>query len=381
MKTRAAILFDVGQDWQIEDVTLDDPGPGEVLVKTAYAGMCHSDEHLKQGDLSIKNDDADALGMDRMFPLLGGHEGAGVVEAVGAGVDLQPGDHVAVSFIPSCGRCRYCSTGRQVLCDLGAKTFVGGMITDDRQAHHLKDGPVSIVMAKVGTFAEHMLVSQDSLVKIDPDIPLDAAAIVSCGVSTGWGSAVHRAGVQAGDTVVVVGIGGVGINAVQGAHMAGAKRVIAVDPIEFKREKAMEVGATHTYTSIDEAIAGVNEMTWGQGADATILTVGLATGDMIQPLLSMTGKGGTLVVTSITNMMNSDVQLSLFELAMMNKSVKGTIFGSGNPRFDIPNLLSMYREGTLKLDELITNRYTLDQINQGYADMNAGKNIRGVIEF
>lgn len=163
--------------------------------------------------------------------------------------------------------------------------------------------------------------------------------------------------------------------------MAGAKRVIAVDPVEFKREKAMEMGATHTYSSIDEAVAAVAELTWGQGADSVILTVGLATGDMIAPCMAMVGKGGTLVVTSITNMMNSDVQLSLFDLAMMNKEIKGTIFGSGNPRFDIPNLLSMYREGALKLDELITTRYSLDQINQGYDDMNAGKNIRGIIEF
>ena len=381
MKTRAAVLHDVGQEWQIENVTLDEPGPGEVLVKTAVAGMCHSDEHILQGDLGVKNEDADAFGMDRMFPLLGGHEGAGVVQAVGPGTFLEVGDHVAVSFIPSCGRCKYCSTGQQNLCDLGAKTFMGGMITDDRIAHHMESGPVRTVMAKLGTFSEYMLVSQDSLVKIDKDIPLDAAAIVSCGVATGWGSAVHRAEVKSGDTVVVIGSGGVGINAVQGAHMAGAKRVIAVDPVEFKREKAMEMGATHTYNSIEEAVAGVTELTWGQGADAVILTVGLATGDMIAPCMAMTGKGGTMVVTSIANMMAADVQLSLFDLAMMNKQIKGTIFGSGNPRFDIPNLLSMYREGTLKLDELITTRYTLDQINQGYADMNAGKNIRGVIEF
>ena len=381
MKSRAAILFDVGREWSIEDVTIDDPGPGEVLVKTAFAGMCHSDEHIKEGDLAIKNDDADLLGMDRMFPLLGGHEGAGVVVATGPGTALEVGDHIAVSFVPSCGRCRYCSTGQQNLCDLGAKTFTGGMIADDRVAHHLADGPVNTVMAKLGTFSEYMLLNQDSAVKIDPDLPLDAAAIVSCGVATGWGSAVHRAEVTAGDTVVIVGSGGVGINSVQGARMAGAKRVIAVDPVEFKREKAMEMGATHTYSSIDEAVAAVAELTWGQGADSVILTVGLATGDMIAPCMAMVGKGGTLVVTSITNMMNSDVQLSLFDLAMMNKEIKGTIFGSGNPRFDIPNLLSMYREGALKLDELITTRYSLDQINQGYDDMNAGKNIRGIIEF
>lgn len=380
MKTRAAVLHDVGQDWQIEDVEMDAPGPGEVVVKTAFAGMCHSDEHMVTGDLAIDNASAEMFGMDPMFPLVGGHEGAGIVVETGGNTSLQVGDHVAVSFIPSCGKCSYCATGQQTLCDEGAKAFMKGMSTDGRVAHHIGSNEVT-TFAGLGTFADHMLVAEDSLVKIDNDIPLQAAALVSCGVATGWGSAVHRAEVKAGDTVVVVGTGGVGINAVQGARMAGATRIVAVDPVEFKREKAMEMGATHTYSSIEEAVAGVNELSWGRGANAVILTVGVATGDMIAPCMQMVGKGGTMVVTSITNMMESSVSLSLFDLAMMNKQIKGTIFGSGNPRHDIPALLRMYREGALKLDELITNRYTLDQVNQGYQDMRDGKNIRGVIEF
>ncbi len=370
--TRAAVLWGHHQDWKIEDLTLDDPGPGEVLVNTAYAGMCHSDEHVVAGDMLVPH-----------FPFIGGHEGSGIVEAVGPGVDtVAPGDHVAMSFVPSCGRCKWCSTGRQNLCDLGAKLFDLQMITRDvGQSSHTIGDQEAARFAQVGTFSEQLLVSQDSLVKVEPDLPLDVAALVSCGVATGWGSAVHRANVQPGDNVAVIGVGGVGINAVQGARMAGAKRVIAIDPVEFKREKAMEMGATHTYSSIDEAMLAVPDLTWGDMCDAVILVPGVVTGDMIDPALNLTSKGGTLVVTAIGNMLQTETAMNLFMLSMMNKTVAGTIFGSGNPRADIPALLSMYREGDLKLDELITNRYRLDQVNEGYQDMRDGKNIRGVLDF
>ncbi|HRW41265.1 MAG TPA: zinc-binding dehydrogenase, partial [Microthrixaceae bacterium] len=281
-----------------------------------------------------------------------------------------------------CGRCKWCAKGQQNLCDLGAKLFDLQMITREpgSVSHRLGDTEAAR-FAQVGSFAEHMLLSQDSLVKIEEDLPLDVAALVSCGVATGWGSAVYRANVTAGDTVAVIGVGGVGINAVQGAAMAGAKRVIAIDPVEFKREKAMEMGATHTYSSIEEASLAVPDLTWGDMCDSVILVPGVVTGDMIEPALNLASKGGTLVVTAIGNMLETDTALNLFMLSMLNKEIKGTIFGSGNPRADIPNLLSMYREGTLKLDELITNRYPLDDINRGYQDLRDGKNIRGVIDF
>ena len=183
------------------------------------------------------------------------------------------------------------------------------------------------------------------------------------------------------DTVVVVGIGGIGINAVQGARMAGAKRVIAIDPIEFKREKAMEMGATHTFASMADAIAPVNEMTWGTMADKVIMCPGVMYGDLMALAGSLTGKGGTIVVTAVAPMAQTEASVNLFELAMMNKEIKGTIFGSLNPRADIPRLLGMYRDGQLKLDELITRRYSLDQINEGYEAMRQGENIRGVIVY
>jgi S-(hydroxymethyl)glutathione dehydrogenase/alcohol dehydrogenase len=321
------------------------------------------------------------LGLPDPFPMIGGHEGAGIVVEVGPGVtSVQPGDHVSASFIPSCGRCRYCSTGRQNLCDLGGGTFVRGQITDGTVRHFCGDQELN-VMAKLGTFSEHTVVAEASVIKVDEDLPLECVALVSCGVATGFGSAVERAGTQVGDTVVVVGIGGIGINAVQGARLAGAKRVIAVDPVEFKREKAMELGATHAFASMDEAFPAVMEMTWGQMADRVIMTPGVLYGELMAGANNLTGKGGTMVVTAIAPITQNEASINLFQLAMWQEEIKGTIFGSLNPRADIPKLLDLYRQGDLRLDELITRRYPLDDINVGYQDMRDGTNIRGVIVY
>ena len=381
MKCRAAVLHGQGQQWQIEEITVDPPKAGEVLVKWMVAGMCHSDEHFVTGDMVPPAELLEMAGLPPFYPVIAGHEGAGVVVEVGPGVtSVQVGDHVSASFVPSCGRCRYCSTGRQNLCDARAGTMQMGMITDGTPRHFLNGEPV-LLMAKLGTFSEYACVAEASVIKVDPDLPLDAVALVSCGVATGWGSATKRAEVRPGDTVVVVGVGGIGINAVQGAAMAGAKRVIAVDPVEFKREKAMEFGATHTFASMEEALPEVGAMTWGQMADKVIMTPGVLYGDMMQLGTALAGKGGTIVVTAIAPMTQTESSVNLFEIAMWNKEIKGTIFGSLNPRADIPALLGLYREGQLKLDELITRRYTLDEINEGYEDMRTGKNIRGVIVY
>jgi NDMA-dependent alcohol dehydrogenase len=288
------------------------------------------------------------------------------------------GDHVSASFVPSCGTCRYCSRGQQNLCDQGAGTFMPGMITDGTSRHRTETEELRLI-AKLGTFSEYSCVAESQVIKVDDDLPLDVVALVSCGVATGWGSATKRADVRPGETVVVVGIGGIGINAVQGAAMAGAQRVIAVDPVEFKREKAMEMGATHTFASMEAALPHVAEMTSGQMADKVIMTPGVLYGDLMKLGTGLAGKGGTIVVTAIAPMSQTESAVNLFELAMWQKEIKGTIFGSLNPRVDIPNLLSMYRAGTLKLDELITNRYPLDDINVGYQAMRDGENIRGVI--
>ncbi len=381
MKARAAVLAGLHQPWNVQEIDIDPPKAGEVLVQWKAAGMCHSDEHMVTGDMVPDPEFMALLGAESIFPLIGGHEGAGVIAEVGPGVtSVQPGDHVSANFVPSCGRCRYCVTGRSVICDNGAATLAGGMITDGTHRHFVDGQPVTM-MAKVGTFSEYSCVSELSVIRVDPDLPFECVAVVSCGVATGWGSAVRRAGTQAGDTVVVVGIGGIGINAVQGARMVGAKRVIAVDPVEFKREKAMEFGATHTFASMAEALPAVMEMTWGQMADRVVMTPGVLHGEMMEEGMNLTGKGGTLVVTAISPMSSNEASVNLFSLAMMHKEIKGTIFGSLNPRVDIPGLLDMYRTGQLKLDELITRRYTLDEINEGYRAMRDGENIRGVIVY
>jgi S-(hydroxymethyl)glutathione dehydrogenase/alcohol dehydrogenase len=294
---------------------------------------------------------------------------------------LKEGDHVVLSFIPACGRCPSCARGQQHLCDLGAVILAGKQISDGTARHHAKDGTDLSLMCCVGTFAPVTVVNEASCIKIDDWIPLEKAALVGCGVTTGWGSAVNAANVQAGDTAVVIGLGGVGINAVQGAAMAGARYVVAVDPNAWKLEAAPSFGATHTASSIEEAQALVGQITWGAMADKAILTTGVATGDLIAPMMSMVAKGGRGVVTAVAPMMQEDVKLNLFDLAMQRKELVGCIFGNANPRRDIPRLLRLYDEGKLKLDELVTREYTLEDVNQGYQDMRDGKNFRGVLNY
>ena len=379
MRCRAGVIRGAGQDWSVEEIEVDRPKVGEVLVQWTHAGLCHSDEHVVTGDIVPPPEVLELMGSPGLFPMIGGHEGAGVVVEVGEGVtSVRPGDHVSASFVPSCGTCRYCSRGQQNLCDQGGGAFMPGMITDGTSRHRTDDADL-LLFAKLGTFSEYSCVADSQVIKVDDDLPLDVVALVSCGVATGWGSATTRAGVRPGDTVVVVGIGGIGINAVQGAAMAGAKRVIAVDPVEFKREKAMEFGATHTFASMEEAFPQVTELTRGQMADQVIMTPGVMHGEMMQLGTGLAGKGGTIVVTALAPVTQTESSVNLFELAMWQKEIKGTIFGSLNPRADIPNLLSMYQAGTLKLDELITNTYSLDDINVGYQAMRDGENIRGVI--
>jgi NDMA-dependent alcohol dehydrogenase len=369
MQARAAILWGLNEPWSVEDVELDDPEPSEVLVKMVAAGLCHSDEHLVTGDIPIS------------MPAVGGHEGSAIVEKVGSQVtSLQPGDHVVMSFIPSCGRCRWCSSGHQTLCDLGQYLMTGAPISNGvprMRARGQGIGPMSLV----GCFATHQVMHEASLIKVDPEIALDKAALVSCGVTTGWGSAVHTAQVKPGDVVVVVGIGGIGSNAVQGAKIAGARWIIAVDPVESKREAAKLLGATHTAPDVFAAYSLVNDMTWGQLADSAIITVDVARGDLVAPVMSLVRKGGAVVVTAIAPFAQTQVNLSLFELTLWHKELRGSLFGGGNPRSDIPLLLKLYQAGQLNLDDLITKTYSLDDINAGYEDMRAGKNIRGIVTF
>jgi NDMA-dependent alcohol dehydrogenase len=366
MKAKAAVMYQVGEPWRIEEVEVNDPGPGEVLVKLTASGLCHSDDHVKTGD------------MPSALPMIGGHEGAGEIIAVGPNVThLEVGDHVVFGFIPSCGRCHWCSIGKTNLCDRGAEIISGDgtFNTFDAKGAGLNK------MCGIGTFATHVCAKVESCIRIDKDIPLQQASLVGCGVTTGWGSAVYAGEVTPGDTVVVIGCGGIGSNAIQGARMAGATNIIAVDPVEFKREKAMEFGATHTVASMDDAFPLIQQLSRGVMADKAIYTVGVADGSHMAQVMSLISKGGRMVITAVGPMFNTDVTMNLFELTIYQKEVRGALFGGGSPRADIPKLLKMYQAGTLKLDELITQTYTLDQVNDGYADMHAGKNIRGMIVY
>jgi S-(hydroxymethyl)glutathione dehydrogenase/alcohol dehydrogenase len=386
MKCKGAILRGIGGDWEVEEITLDSPREGEVLVKMAVAGVCHSDNHYTTGDGIFSPQLAamvEAMGgtTPEYFPLLGGHEGAGVVEEVGPGVrSVRPGDPIATSFIPACGKCRWCVTGMTYLCDNGAMMFSKEMVTDGTSRRHLGEQDLT-AMTQLGTFAEYAVLAEESVVKIDDSVPLEAASLVSCGVTTGWGSATVGVGTQPGDTVVIIGTGGVGINAVQGARAAGAKAVIAVDPVEFKRDTAKSFGATETAASAEEAIPMVQELTAGVMADRVVLTPSVLPAELLAPAMMLTRKGGTCLMTAIPKLDVNIVPLLLVDFIQGCKTLKGLLYGGMNPRASMPMLLSMYRDGHLKLDELITRRYRLDQINDAFTDMREGRNIRGIIEF
>jgi NDMA-dependent alcohol dehydrogenase len=371
MKTKGALLWEPGtkSGWSVEEIELDDPKEREVLVRLAATGICHSDDHVDTGDIPLD-----------WGPLLGGHEGAGVVEQVGPGVtELEVGDHVVFSFLPACGKCVPCVAGEQNLCDLGAGVL-GGVALDGTQRIHARGQGVG-AMCFLGTFSPYVVAPLDSVIKIDKSIPLDKAALVGCGVPTGWGSAVYAAETQIGDTVVVFGVGGVGMNAVQGAKFAGASQIVAVDPVADKRERAFEFGATHVAANAEEALAVVEKITNGRLADRGIFTVGVGDGKLLQGVSAVVRKGGVIVSTSAAPALQTEVSLNLLELTMSGKRLQGALFGSCAPRNDIPMLLDLYMRGSLKLDELITTTYKLEDINQAISDLREGKNIRGLIVY
>ena len=330
MKTKAAVVYEPGKRIEIEELDLDGPKDGEVLIRYTHAGLCRSDMHIAEGDLPAR------------LPMVLGHEGAGIIEEVGPGVTrVKPGDHVVLSFIPNCGVCRYCATGRQSICDMGA-TILEGYLPGERFPITGPRGQYG-AMCMIGTFSQYGVISQTSAIKVDDDLPLDKAVLVGCGVPTGWGSAVNTANVAPGDTVAIYGIGGIGINAVQGARYAGAKNVIAIDPLENKREKAMELGATHAFATAEEAQAAIAEMTRGQMADSAILTVDLMTAEVVSAGFDAIGKGGIVVVTGLNKLELPTVTVSGSIMTLFRKTVKGSLFGDCNPTTDIPKILGLYQ--------------------------------------
>ena len=366
MKTRAAVLRDMGKDWEITELELDPPKDGEVLIRFVAAGLCHSDDHLRTGDIPVR------------YPIVGGHEGAGIVEETGAGVSrVKPGDHVVCSFLPVCGHCRFCARGHDNLCDLGALLF-DNCLPDGTFRFH-GDGEDFGQMCLLGTFSQRAVVSEHSCVKIDDDLPLETAALVGCGVPTGWGTAVNAGGVRPGDTTVIYGIGGVGINAVQGAVFAGARNVIAVDPLANKREQPPAWARRTPRRTPKRPSRSSPNSPGGSARTRRSITVGVVTEEVIAAAFAAIRKRGTVVITGLAGPGKNTIQLPSFELTCLEKRIQGALFGGGNPFDEIPRMLELYRAGRLKLDELVTTRYRLDDVNQGYRDLLDGRNVRGLL--
>jgi NDMA-dependent alcohol dehydrogenase len=373
VRTRGAIITEVPGRLEVHELDLVEPQQGEVLVRMVASGLCHSDLHYTTGDMEVGT-----------IPMLCGHEGSGLIEALGPNTqsDLKIGDHVIFSFITACGSCEFCARGMQNLCNLGALMLQGSTLEDsERYRFFMPDGSRCGQVAGLGTFAEHTVVSVKSCVKVDPELPLDVLCLLGCAVGTGWGSAVNSAEVEVGETVIVAGIGGVGINAIQGAVHAGAGNVIAVDLVPFKLGEAKKLGATHGVDSIEAAAAIAASLTNGQGADKAIITIGVVKGEHVEAAFSAIRKGGTVVVTGVAPFADKGIPVSLAELTLFQKRIQGSLFGGASPNYQIPRQVAMYKNGQLKLDELITHRYSLDQVQQGYDDMEAGRNIRGIVVF
>lgn len=368
MKTEAAILWERGADWSVEEIELDEPKAGEVLVRMVASGLCASDAHLISGDLPSA------------LPIVGGHEGAGVVEAIGDGVEsVKLGDHVLFSVTPSCGRCLSCTTGHQIQCDTVSRLVGSGMQISDQTSRHHARGEDLALMCLLGTFARHSVVSERQCIPIDTSVPLDVACLVGCSVITGYGSVIYAGDVQPGDDVAVIGVGGVGINAVQSARLAGARRIIAIDPIASKRELAREYGATDVSDSIESAYELVKTVTGGRMCKRVIVTMDVARGDLIAPIMRITGKMGRVVLTSLAPAGAHPVSVNLFDLTMREKEIVGSLSGSGNPQSDLPKLIGLMQAGRLEVADQITRTYPLTEINQGFRDTKEGKNLRAVL--
>lgn len=369
MDTLAAVFRDVGAPLSVERITLDPPAPTEVLVRVAAAGLCRTDYHVMRGERRVA-----------MRPMVLGHEVAGVVEAVGGAVAaIKPGDHVVLTFIPGCGVCRWCRRGLHHFCAEGPRITAGPQLDGSyRRRDHA--GVAVGAFCMIGGFAERTVVDEASVVVIDKDIPLDLASLVACGVPAGVGAARHRARVKPGDSVLVVGCGGDGMNVVQGAALAGATTIIAADIVAFKLDWARGFGATHGVDAQGENLTrAVLDLTGGIGVDHAFVCIDPPA--TLVPAFRATTKGGNVVVTALTPDSVTEIKIPPLELFVTQKAIMGAVYGFMSPRAQIPELITLYRNGALKLRELITRTYRLDEINTGYTDLDAGKNLRGVVVF
>jgi len=362
---RAAVLREVDQPFVVEDVELAAPGAGEVEVRISAAGVCHSDWNVVSGATT------------NPLPAVLGHEGAGVVVAVGDGVEtVAEGDHVVLSWLPACGRCYYCAQGRHVLCDVAMEDMFRGTLPGGALRLSQNGDPV-YHYSYLSAFAESCIVPAGCCVRVRDDAPFEVAALVGCAVMTGYGAAVNRARVEPGSVVAIFGAGGVGLSAVMGARLAGAEAVVAIDPVEFKRQTALELGATHALDpASDDVVSALRDLTEGRGADAALDTAGVP-GIVAQAYASVR-RGGTVVAVGLpAEGLTADLPAS--DLPREEKIVTGSFYGSCNPQVDMPRVLDLYMEGKLPLDRLVTRTYALEQINEAFAAMNSGEVARAVI--
>jgi S-(hydroxymethyl)glutathione dehydrogenase/alcohol dehydrogenase len=361
---RAVLCRELDKPVVVESVAVDPPRRGEVTVKMGACGVCHSDLSAINGTIALP------------LPLVLGHEAAGVVEEVGEGVSgIARGDHVVFSFIYMCGKCRFCVSGRPVLCLEQGKALTTPLEGTPR-VHDAAGKPLGI-FSGCGTMAEYATVSAENLIRIDPKIPMEVAALVGCAVTTGVGAVFNTAKVEPGSSVAVFGCGGVGLSAIQGARIAGAGRVIAIDTLQPKLEMAKKFGATDLVLFDDDCVKTLKKITGG-GPDYAFECVG--SGDLAGVAYRAIRRGGVAVVVGVARA-TENTALRTMTLVFEEKTLTGSYFGSCVPRVDFPRMLGLYLAGQLKLDEMITRRYPIDEAPQAFADLVSGKNARGVIVF
>jgi NDMA-dependent alcohol dehydrogenase len=364
---KAAVLLAPEEELRVLDVELAPPGPREVRVRLAASGVCASDWHTITGAIPSPT------------PAVLGHEGAGVVEAVGEAVrSVVPGDHVVLSWVPACGQCRYCAAGRPNLCSMAAPSLLAGTLVSGERRLSYRGDPL-FHYSFLSTFAEAAVVDEASCVRIRADVPLTVAALVGCAIMTGYGAVTNRARVRPGSAVLILGAGGVGLSAVMAARLSGAGLIVAADPVPAKRELALEIGATHVVDpGAEDIVTAVRSLTGGAGADYAIEAAGRP--ELVAAAFDATCRAGMIVCVGVPAP-SALVSLPGPDLVRHEKVVTGSLYGSCRPRQDMPAVLDAYAAGRLALGRLVTRTYPLTAINQVFADMLAGRLARGVIEF
>lgn len=365
---KAAVCNAIDTPLEVVDLDLEAPKAGEVKVRLGASGVCHSDLSVRNGTLLAP------------LPAVLGHEGAGVIEEVGDGVDyLKPGDHVVISWIPQCGECYFCRRGQAELCDVGLPVIASGGLIDGTPRFSRGGQPI-LQMSATGTFTETTVVPAISAVKIDQDIPLTAAALIGCGVLTGFGAARNTADIREGDTVAVVGCGGVGLNVIQGAKHSGAERIIAIDMVDGKLQTAQKFGATDLVNAGEsDSVSQVMERTDQRGADVAFEVIGLE--KTVDETFRMTRRGGQAILVGMPKMEVIFPLPVTLGLMFSEKQVRGCLYGSSNVHRDVPMLAKLYAEGKLMLDELVSREIALDGVNTAMDEIGSGEIARSVIRF